>query len=70
MAILLKQYTDSMQSPIKISKLERANLKFNWNNKKPRIAKTILNSKRSSKGISILDIKQYYNSVKNCIVLV
>ena len=37
--------------------IERAILKFIWNNKKPRIAKTILNRKRISVGISILDLK-------------
>ena len=46
---------------------EKAILKFIWNNKKPRIAKTILNSKRTG-GSSIPHFKQYYraNSVKNC----
>ena len=33
--------------------LERATCKFIWNNKKPRIAKTILNNKRPSGGIYI-----------------
>jgi hypothetical protein len=38
--------------------LERAVCKFIWNNKKPQIAKTILNS-RTSGGITISDLKLY-----------
>ena len=56
-----------MQSPSKSqlssSQLERAILKFIWNNKKSKIAKTILHSKRASGGISIPGLKQYYKAI-------
>ena len=42
------------------TELERAICKFIWNNKKLRIAKTLLNNKRTSRGISIPDLKLYY----------
>jgi hypothetical protein len=40
------------------TKLERAVCKFIWNNKNPRIAKTIFNNKRTSGGITIPNPQQ------------
>ena len=57
-----------MQSPIKIptqffKDLQRAIGRFIWNNKKPRIAKTLLNDKRTSGGITMPDLKLYYRAI-------
>ena len=42
--------------------LERTIFNFIWKNKKPRKAKTILNNKRTSEGITTPDLKLYYRA--------
>jgi hypothetical protein len=75
MAILPKAIYKFNAIPIKIRtesfiELARAICKFIWNNKKPRRANTILNNKRTSRGISIQDLKLYYRNIFKCPIIV
>ena len=77
MAILLKAIYRFNAIPFIIAtqfftELERAICKFIWNNKKLRIAKTTLNNKRTSGGITMSDLKLYCRAIviKNWVVVV
>jgi hypothetical protein len=68
MAIFLKAIYRFNVMPTKIPnqffiELGRAICKFICNCKKPRIAKNILNNKRTSVGIAIPDLKLYYKAI-------
>ena len=68
MAILPKAMYRFNAIPMKIptqffNELERAICKFICNNKKTRIAKTLLNDKRTSGGITMFDLNLYYRAI-------
>jgi hypothetical protein len=68
MAILPKAIYSFNSIQIKIltqffNELKRVIGKFIWNNKKARIAKTLLKDKRTSAGITMPDLKLYYRAI-------
>jgi hypothetical protein len=65
---LAKSNLQTQCNPLKIptqffNELERPISRFIWNNKTPRIAKTLLKDKRTSGGITMPDLKLYYTAI-------
>jgi hypothetical protein len=68
MSILPKEVYRLNVIPLKFpnqffTQVESAIFKFIWNNKNPKIEKTILNNKRNFCGIKIPDFKLYYRAI-------